>query len=333
MDITTILNRKGSTAAIAAEAQFQQQFVHHNLDPSSSPKMKPEPGVSEASDQQVLSYPSHAPLNPMPNMAQDMRYPPHGQPNSGMPVLQNPYVPGAYTGSAQIPSSATPQRADPPPKTFHCSTCGKGFARRSDLARHERARAPGDGVFSEHASVHSTPSPAHHPVSIPPPGDLPPLNMPRSAGDYYMGNGSIPPHVRGDFSQASPRSSPTATSPSLSSFSSAPHQRPSMTSHPSGYAPPQPLEPPANSDHRPNSVSGSPHMTSLGWASPSHGSIPSPGSVNDFNYPEPSGPAYPSSMPPHMYFPNSTIRRPTSTEPENYELKPRLGDNGWSTPV
>jgi hypothetical protein len=33
-----------------------------------------------------------------------------------------------------------------------------------------------------------------------------------------------------------------------------------------------------------------------------------------------------------MYFPNSTIRRPTSTEPENYETKPRMGD-GWSTAV
>lgn len=234
------------------------------------------------------------------------------------------------------------------------ANCQKTFTRRTTLTRHQnhhtgtieeaaaeteanlrqnkdRARIPGD-MFSEHDSIHSTPSPAHHPT-ISPAGDLPPLHMPRSVSDYYGGSGSIPPHVRGDFSQPSPRASPTATSPSLSSFGSAPPVRPSMTSHPSGYGPPQPLEPPANNDHRPNSVSGSPHMTSLGWASPSHTSIPSPGSAHDFTYPEPSGPAYPSSMPPHMYFPNSTIRRPTSTEPDNYEMRPRLAESAWSTAV
>lgn len=196
----------------------------------------------------------------------------------------------------------------------------------------ERARLAADGVFPENPSIHSTPSPAQA-ATISPGSDLPPLNMHRSASDYYMGNGPIPPHIRGDFPQGSPRASPTATSPSLSSFGSAPLPRPSMTSHPSGYAPPQPLEPPANNDHRPNSVCGSPHMTSLGWASPSHGSIPSPVSANDFTYPDPSAPSYPSSMPAHMYFPNSTMRRPTSTEPENYEMKPRIGDNAWPTPV
>lgn len=233
------------------------------------------------------------------------------------------------------------------------ANCQKTFTRRTTLTRHqnhhtgtieeaaaeteanlrqnkERGRMPGDGMFSE-GSVHSTPSPAHHPIS--PGGDLPPLNIPRSAGDYYLGNGSIPPHVRGDFQQASPRASPTATSPSLSSFSSAPLPRPSMTSHPSGYGPPQPLEPPANKDHRPNSVSGSPHMTSIGWGSPSHSNIPSPVSAPDYGYPEPGGPPYPGSVPPHMYFPNSTIRRPASTEPENYELRPKLGDNAWPTSV
>jgi hypothetical protein len=160
--------------------------------------------------------------------------------------------------------------------------------------------------------------------------ELPPLNVLRPSGEYYLTNGSIPPHVRGDFQQGSPRASPTATSPSLSSYSG--HPRPSMTSHPTGYGPPQPLEPPANTDHRPGSVTGSPHMSSMGWASPSHGSIPSPGSAQDYSYPEQNGPVYPNAMPPHMYFPNSTIRRPGSTEPENYEMKPRIGD-AWSTAV
>ena len=151
---------------------------------------------------------------------------------------------------------------------------------------------------------------------------LPPFNDSLPPPEY------LPPHVRAGMQQPSPRSSPSASSPTLSAFSgnSFPH-RPSLTSHPMLPV----LEPPAYHDLRqPSSGSGSPHLGTPGWNSPVHpGNLPSPGQCDaGYSYPEP-----PYQTGQHLYYPNSNLRRPQSTEPDQYELKPRLtsGVGVWTT--
>ena len=185
------------------------------------------------------------------------------------------------------------------------------------------------GIFSDTASAQSTPSPNLRTVSMSPSNAIP--RMPalnRQANDFaYMSNGSLPHHIRGDLQQQSPRSSPSATSPSYPSFG---HNQPrqSLTSYPSMYCPPPVLEPPTNHDQRPGGSTGdSPHMGSVGWHSPVHPSMGSPIHGEPYMYPEP-----PYGAPTqHLYYPNSNLRRPQSTEPDHYETKPRLvGGEVWA---
>jgi hypothetical protein len=142
MEITTILNRKAS-AAIAADPQFQRQLAQAVQLGSRTPsEMSAEQAASQAGDHSVLSYPSNpSPLHPMTNM------PPHGvpHPNNGIPMMPNAYMHGGYPSNPhQMPAAPqVPQGrsgAEPAPRIFHCSTCNKGFARRSDLARHGKRR-------------------------------------------------------------------------------------------------------------------------------------------------------------------------------------------------
>jgi hypothetical protein len=167
------------------------------------------------------------------------------------------------------------------------------------------------------SSRRSTASPTEDTVSPSPGQDLPPLiKMERSVSDYgYLPhNSSLPPHMRNDFQQQpSPRSTPSMNGLQLANFTSAPQQQASPTSHPAAYGPPQPLEPPANGIA---SGSASPHMSALGWGSPRHVSLPSP-SLGNYDYPDPG---FGGSA---IYYSQGPIRRPQSTEPEDYGIRPR----------
>lgn len=222
--------------------------------------------------------------------------------------------------------------------------CQKTFTRRTTLTRHQNqhegsmeqaaaetnAKLSNAGVqpsqrqddYSDAGSSagDSGASPRQRQLAMSPTHDQQPQlqNMGRQqVPDFgYLGqNGSIPPHLRNDFQQNMTRPSPILNSPSLANYAPAqPYHRPSTTSHPSNYGPPQPMEPPAN-----GSRPGSPHMTGLGWGSPSHGSLPSPPPMDGFSaYPDPSYGAGPP-----LYYTSSNIRRPGSTEPDQYELRPR----------
>lgn len=178
-----------------------------------------------------------------------------------------------------------------------------------------RARSDGD-QYSAHGSPISTPSPGQRQSTTSPNSELAPMNsMHRHPGDYgFMNNSPLPGHLRGEYhpgNQPPPSTTPYSTG-----------MRP--TSHPTGYGPPSVLEPPIGMEQRqPGSAGGSPHMSSVGWQSPSVHSMPSPSQSNGYVYPDPD--PYGSGAG-QMFYPNSNIRRPQSTEPDGYEMKPRMNE-------
>ena len=221
------------------------------------------------------------------------------------------------------------------------ANCQKTFTRRTTLTRHqnhhtgtiEEAAAETNARLSASSSriacgpdavpqagtiaSQLTPSPSQRPLSMSPGHDLPPvLGLHRRTSElaYVQPPGAFLPHLRHELQHPpSPRLSPGLPSPSLtSSLHSFPH-RPSLTSHPAGYGPPQPLEPPANADHR-SSTTGSPHLTPVGWGSPTTNNLPSPAAMDGYSYPD----SIYGSAP--LYYPGSNLRRPQSTEPGQYEV-------------
>lgn len=209
-------------------------------------------------------------------------------------------------------------------KPYKCKyeKCQKTFTRKTTLNRHQAYHEQGFDQATvrpsndSNSSRSETVSPGEQTMSPSPLTEhLPMASLQRSISETgYLPQPSLPPHMRNDFqSQYSPRSTPSLTGPSLVSFTSNPQSKPSPTSHPNAYGPPQPLEPPANGI---SSGSASPHLGPA-WGSPNHNNLPSPGSLSHFDYPDSNFGA------PSLFYPGNGIRRPQSTEPEDYGIRPR----------
>lgn len=150
MDIKQIVNSKGGKVAAAAAAAANGaaqdlQLLHPIQQVNGMTAMSDtgsERGISpHDSERSHYSGPRYGPpmtnMNGAPNM---MRYPSPTAMQNPMPMMQQPYQPNQnFENPIMQPEPARPARqtaTDGAPKAFPCSSCGKGFARRSDLARH-----------------------------------------------------------------------------------------------------------------------------------------------------------------------------------------------------
>jgi hypothetical protein len=164
MELDTILNARltayaGTGHSFGMQHEMQQQ--HFGAPPyMTNGRIKSETGSERGVSPHPSDssrYSSQQPQQPLPSypaMATQhmngMRYPSPSQMQAPMPMLNNNnYIPNHAYGQQQqqMPDQQQHQGGRPasdtgPPKAFACSTCGKGFARRSDLARHGKELGP-----------------------------------------------------------------------------------------------------------------------------------------------------------------------------------------------
>jgi hypothetical protein len=163
MELGNILNTKMPSKALAGTSipfdmnhAMQQELVQHNaqaayptyLTANSANRIKSETnserGVSpHPSDNRYTTQSQQMSYAAMTNGYDQVRYSSPSANQLGVPANQllayNAGVtPDQYAAqqAAATPPNGRQAGDTGPPKAFACSTCGKGFARRSDLARH-----------------------------------------------------------------------------------------------------------------------------------------------------------------------------------------------------
>lgn len=169
MELGTILNARltahaGTGSPFGMQHAMQHQPQHFAAPPAymnghiksengSERGVSPHPSDSSrySSQQPQQPLPSYPPIPPQ--HMNGMRYPsPTPMQQAPMQMLNNnSYIPNPQENpyaQQQVPDQQTqhaggrPANENGPPKAFACSTCGKGFARRSDLARHGKELGP-----------------------------------------------------------------------------------------------------------------------------------------------------------------------------------------------
>ncbi|KAL7817630.1 hypothetical protein V8C44DRAFT_355761 [Trichoderma aethiopicum] len=157
MDITNMLNNKGGAMTHGLGGgmhhdhhqhhQHQLGLVKHEptMDRSGSPHMSEHSSYSAHSMSRAYPSPTamQAPMQIPSSMHNAMQMGGFADmsgmgnvPSMAMHHIHHQQPPPQQQQQQQQPQQ--PQQPQAPVKAYPCSTCGKGFARRSDLARHER---------------------------------------------------------------------------------------------------------------------------------------------------------------------------------------------------